>query len=133
MLDLLRYQHIHCKNSPYAPYYTLYWTPWKEQHLFAHVDELISAAKSPKADVYINYPQDLVADTALGYTQHSRWPSSRKSISSNGFHQSRQDTLPVSQIQALHNASTLRFPHVGVCLHSCSTLMVYSSGCLNTS
>ena len=63
---------------------------------------------STKADVHTHYPQDLVADTALGYTWHGRWQSSQKSISGNGCYQSRQATLPVSQILALHNVTIHR-------------------------
>lgn len=76
---------------------------------------------STKADVHTNYPQDLVADTALGYTWYGRWQCSQKSISDDGFYQSRQDTLPVSQTWALHNATTHRliFHMLGcVCIYA---------------
>lgn len=63
---------------------------------------------STKADAHTNYPQDVVADTALGYTWHSRWQSSLKSISGNGSYQSRQYILPVLQIWVLHNVTTRR-------------------------
>lgn len=36
------------------------------------------------ADIHTIYPQDMEADTALGYTWHTRWKSSQKSITDNG-------------------------------------------------
>lgn len=72
------------------------------------------------AHIHTNYPQDWEAGTALGYTWHTRWKSSQKSISDNGVYQRRQGTLPISQIRALHNAAAHRliFPLVVyVCVH----------------
>lgn len=57
------------------------------------------------AHIHTNYSLDWEAGTALGYTWHTRWKSSQKSISDNGVYQRRQGTLPISQIRALHNAA----------------------------